>query len=210
MCLGVDRDRSGAIGPFPCGLEVVGCVLSILVHLVGRGLRSVSFPCTLGALECFRPIRVRPGRRLIRSGAFGPFLCALGVVGIIRVRSVHSLAHWGSSCSFWCVRSIPAKFRCRSVRSGAFAPFPRVVVVVGFSAVAFCPFPCAVGLVVLVRVRSVHFCAPWGSSGSFGSIPARHGCRRVRSDALAPVIRALGVVGFLWVRLVHSRAPLRW
>ena len=52
--------RSGAFGPFPCAMEIVGCV---------------------------RSISVRPK---VRSGAFGPFTRALGVVGFVRVRLVRS------------------------------------------------------------------------------------------------------------------------
>ena len=43
---------------------------------------------------------------------------------------------------------------------------------------------------------------------SVRSIPALPGGRQVRSGALGPFPRALGVVGFLRVRLVHSRASL--
>ena len=164
---------------------------------------------------------MRTGGSRVRSGAFGPFPCVLGVVGFVRVLSVDSRAPWvlsgfvrvrsfhsrapgvrsgspgvhsgtfgPSSVSFGYVRSIPSLPECGPVPSGALSPFL-----------------CAHRVVVLVGAGSVHSRAPWGSYGCVRSIPARHGGRRFRSG---PFPRALFVVVFLWVLLVHSRAPLGW
>ena len=68
---------------------------------------------------------------------------------------------------------------------------------------AFDPFPCALLVVGLVRVRSARSHTPLGSFRCVGSIPTRHYDRRVRSCAFKFV---LGVVGF--VRCVKS-IPVR-
>ena len=74
--------------------------------------------------------------------------------------------------------------------------------------VCFVVFPCAHGVVLLVRVRSVHSRAPWDSFGCVRCIPARHGDRRVRSRAFGPFPCSQGVVGLVQVRSVHSRTSL--
>ena len=204
------RVRSGAFGPFSCGL---GIVVFIRVH-------SVHYRAPKGSSDlfvCVRFIAVRRGGRGLCSCAFAPFSCTLGVV---RVRFVHSRAPWDS---FGCVRSIPVRpgdhtvhsrsplvssGSCRCVwsipmlprgprvRLGAFSRFPcalvfavwnRCVRSIHMSYVlrrvrssAFGPFPCALGIVVLVRERSVHSRAAWGSFGCIRPIPMRPGDRRVR------------------------------
>ena len=178
-----------AFAPFQCALGVVG-VLSAHSRAPWR---------LYGAL--------RPEGRRVRSCAFGPFTCTLGVVGFVRVRSVlshapsgptgrqvrscafgpfpffpgvrsvHSRAHWGSPGKLECVRSIPMLPGCRKLCSGR--------------------LPCALWVVVLVRVRSVNSRAPCGSSGSFvsvRSVPLRPVCRRVRLCAFGPFPSTLGMV----------------
>ena len=109
---------------------------------------------------------MRPGGRLVRSGVFGPLPNFLEVVGVVLVRSVYSRAPWGASGSFASVRSVRVRLRGRRVRSGVFAPFPYALAVVSVYSVhsratwgslgAFGPFPCDLGVVVFVRVHSVH------------------------------------------------------
>ena len=153
------------------------------------------------------------GGRRVRSRAFGPFPCAWGVNGFVRsiparpwcrwVGSVHCRAPCVSSGSLVCVQSIHVRHGCRRFRRFAFSPFPCAMWVVGF-----------------VGARSVHSRAPRESSGSFvcvRSIPVRPGSRRVCTvhsraqlvslDGFGPFPFALGVVGFVGVRSVHSRAP---
>ena len=154
------------------------------------------FLCALwssGSLECFRPIPVRPGGR--------------------KLRSVHSRTPWGS---LLCVRSArPGNHR---VRSCAFSPFPCAQETVGFvrarsvvrprcprvHSCALCPFP---GVVLFIRVLSVDSRAPCRSSGSFCSIPVRHGGHRLCSVQCFALMCALAVVGFVRVRSFHSRTP---
>ena len=62
-----------------------------------------------------------------------------------------------------------------------------------------------------VQVRSVHFRAPWASSGMCGCVRSIHvdpGGRRVHSGAFGPFLRALVFAGFNCVCSLHSRAPL--
>ena len=170
-----------------------------------RGIRFVGARLVLsnepwGSLGCVRSISVRPG--------------------VCRVRSVHSRAPCGSFGIVWFIDSRPG---VRRVLSGAFGPFPcalRVVWIVrvpllhfrapwGSSGSFGCVRPIPERLKCR-RVRLAHSRTPSGSSGSFGcvrSIPMRPGSRRVRSCAFGPFSCALGVVGFVRVRLVHSRSP---
>ena len=109
---------------------------------------------------------------------------------------MHYCASWGSSGSLGCVRSIPVRPGGRWVRSvhscaplgssGSFRCVPSIPVCPGgrlFPSFTFCPFPCALGVVRFIPVRSVHYAASWGSFGAFSC--------------------ALGVVGF---GQVHYRA----
>ena len=124
---------------------------------------------------------------MVRSCAFGPFTSALAVFGFIRVCSVHYHAHWDSSDSFGYVL---VRHRGRRVRSRALGPF-------SFALWVF-------------NVRSVHFRAPWWTSGSFRcvrSIPVRLGGGRVPSGAFGSLPYTLEFVGVVLVHSVHSRAP---
>ena len=91
-----------------------------------------------------------------------------------------------------CVRSIPVRPGGRWVISGAFGSFP-----------------CALGFVGFVGVRSVHTREPWGwrvRSCAFGSYPCAIGWR-VRSCAFGPLPCDLVVFVFVWERSVDSLAP---
>ena len=162
---------------------------------------------------CVRSIPVRPGGRRVRSGAISPFPCAMGVVGFHQVRSVHSRTSWRWSWSFGSVPSISVLHWVRRVRSGAFAPFRAPWGSLGcIGSIPLCP--------TYRRVRSVHSRAPSGSSDSFVCIlfiPVRPADRRALSRVLSAHYRApwcafgqfrcaVGVVGFVRVRSVHSRA----
>ena len=78
-----------------------------------------------------------------------------------------------------------------------------IPVPLGFVFGAFRPFLSAVGV---VRVRSVHSRVPWGSWGSFGSIPLHSVSNRVCIYAQFP--RNLRAVRFVRVHSVHFRAPV--
>ena len=140
---------------------------------------------------CVRSIPVRPGGRRVRLCTFGPFPFALVFV---RVRSVQ----FHASCVIvGCVRSIPVRTGGDRNRSGAFGPFPY-----------------ALWVIECVWSNNVF---PWGrwlrsfafgpfTLGVVGSVHSRAG-RFVRICAIGPFLCALGVVGFVCVRSVHSRAP---
>ena len=71
-------------------------------------------------------------------------------------------------------------------------------------------FPCAVGDVSFVRVRSAHFPTPWKSSvsfGSVGSIPVLPRGRRVHSGTFGPFPEAVKVVAFIRVRWLNFFTP---
>ena len=78
---------------------------------------------------------------------------------------------------------ILARPRCRRVHYGSFCSLWGTIGDVRFS-------------------RWVHYGSHWWSTGSFGWV-ACPGCRRVYSGSL---LRILTVVGFIWVRRVHSGA----
>ena len=184
------RVRSGAFGSFPCALAVMGFVR----------VRSVHSWWWSGSLGCVLPIPVRHG---VRSCAFCPFP---RTIGFVRVRSVHYSAPWASSDSFYCVQM---RHGYRWFRSGTFRPFPFRP---GCGRVRLCalsPFPYALkvpGVVRLrevqfVRARLVHSSAPWCSLWSICSIPIRPGGRRV-SHSRAPwwLLGSLGCVRPIPVR----------
>ena len=194
------RLHSVAFGQFPCALLVVGCVGSIPVRPGGRSVAFGLFPCALRVLLCDRSVLVRPGGCRVDWCAFGPFPGDMGVVWFVRVPSVYSRASGVSSGSFVCFRFIPVRPGCHRVRSGAFGPFPCAWV--SFRYVRSIPVR-----LVFVLVCSL---APWVSWGSFGCvwfIRMRPLVGRVSSCAFGPFPCALGVVGFVQVRSVHSRTP---
>ena len=156
---------------------------------------------------------------------------------LVCVRSVHSRSPWGSSGSFVFVRYIPVRPGGRRVHSGAFGPFLCALGVAGCVRLgghrvhsgAYVRIPCALRVVGLGRVLSAHHRGTWGAFGCFRPIPLRTGCDRVRSihspsSASFCCVRsiparpagfsfgafpfALGVVVFVRVRSVDSRAPL--
>ena len=120
--------------------------------------------------------------RLIHFGS------ALNVVGFLRVRLVHSSLTWGSLGSFGFILSRPGDCwvhsgaPCETLCSFAFAWFIRAD---AGCRLAHSVEPC--DLFGFVRTR------PWGLSVHFRSFGA--------------IGRALGVVGFIRVGLVHSGAP---
>ena len=203
------RVCSGAFGPFPSALVVVGFVQVRSVHSRAPCGSAVSYGCV-------RSIPVQSGSGRIRSGVFGPFPSALGVVVLVRVRSVvrqvssgsivcfpfscahgvvvlvrvrsaHSLASWGS---FRYVRSIPVRHGDRRVHTGVLGPFlcclgvrsvhSRAPCGSSNRSVVFGPLPCALGVVRFVRVRSIHSRTPWRLPGSFGSVRSIDVLPRVR------------------------------
>ena len=178
------RSSSGAFGPHTYAAKGVGFVRVLLVN--SREPKWLS-----GSFRCLRFIPVRHGGRRVRSCAFGPFPFALVFV---RVRSVQ----FHASCVIvGCVRSIPVRSGGDRNRSGAFGPFPY-----------------ALWVIECVRSNNVF---PWGrwlcsfafgpfTLGVVGSVHSRAG-RFVRICAIGPFPCALGVVGFVCVRSVHSRAP---
>ena len=207
--LGVERcacalGSSGSLLSFPCALGDVGFV----------GERSFGpFLCAMVVVGFFRvrsSIPVRPRDLRFRSCAFGPLPFALGFV---QVRSVYSPPLF---VMLVCVRSIPERHGGDRDRSGAFGQFPggnRVRSVDsrplwGLSAsfdsvrsIPLCPW--------CHRVRSANSSALWGSSGSLvcvRSIPVRPVGRRVRSCTFGPFPCAMGVIGYVHVRSIHSRA----
>ena len=68
------------------------CVQFIVLRPGDRSGAVGPFPCTLGIIGCDRSIPVRHECRPVHSGAFDPFPYALEVVGFNRVHSVHSRA----------------------------------------------------------------------------------------------------------------------
>ena len=172
-----------------------------------------------GSFWCNRSIPMRPGGHPVRSCALGPFP---GTVVVVPVRSVHSHAPWGSSCSLVCLLSIHAFPWGRRIYSGPFGLFPCTLVHSrapcessgSFGCVWYIPlrpgspFPCALGVVALVRIHSR---ALLWSSSSFvcgRSIRVRHLCRRVRSGTFSGSIPVHSVgrqVGS--GAIVHSSAP---
>ena len=172
------------------------------------------FPCAL---------RVPGGLRL-RSVTFVTFPCALGVVWcsasiplcpvarrvslcpvhsvrvvvFVRMRSVHSRAPSGSSGSIVCVRSIPVRPVSLRFRSCVFGPFLFAVgfVQVLLSSGTFGYIPVRTGC---RRVRSVYSRASWGPSGSVQSIPVHPGGCLLCLGAFGTFPCAQGVVLFVCV-----------
>ena len=134
-----------------------------------------------------------PGNLRVRSGAFSRFTSAafgqsvrtLGVVGFFRVLSVNSQAPWLSSGSFGCFRPIHVCPVCLNVRS--------------FHSRGSCvcrvdsPLPCALEIVVFIRVRSVASHAPCVSSGSLSA----HSCAPLESSASFGCVRSGTIGAFL-------------
>ena len=117
------------------------------------------------------------------SGSFGfvGLVCApwdssdaSGIVGFVRVRP-------------WVVDFILAHPDGHRAHSGSLGSFRRTLVVI-----------------VFIQVRSVHFSAPWRTSGSFAIVLAHTGARRVHLHCLGAFGPTLGVVGFIRVRWVYS------
>ena len=154
------------------------------------------------------------------------------------MRSVHSHAPLGSQFSLESVRFIPVRPRCRRDGLGVFGTFPSALgdlvcacsipLHPGTSRIDSCgfgPFRCPLVPIGTVRVKSVHFREPWGSSGSLWcvwSLPVRPVGRRVRSCAFGPFPRTMGVVGFaispfacalgvvVFIRLNSARSRASW
>ena len=92
---------------------------------------------------------------------------------------------------------------CRRVRWSAFGAFPCALVVIGFVRVRSAHSSTPKVSFGCVRVRSVYFRVPWGSSGLFGcvrSLPVRPGYR---------IPAHPGFVGLDRMHAVHSRTPWR-
>ena len=111
------RNHSGAFGPFPCSLGVVGFVRVCSVHSP-RTLEVVGFVRVRSLVSSVsfwsvRSISVLPGGRQVRSGVFRQFPCAPGGVG---VPSVHSRALWGLSGWLGCFRPIHVRPGVKRVR----------------------------------------------------------------------------------------------
>ena len=176
------RVRSGAFGPSPYALGILHFVRVRSVHCRAPLLWLVTF----GSV---RSIPELPGGRQVRSGAFGPFPSPLAC------RRVSSGAFGAFPCSLGVVvlvRSNPVRPRGNSGASVSVGSIRSILMLP--SGVRF------------VRVRSVHFRAPWGSSETFGcvpSIPVHRGGFLVRSGAFGQFLRALRS----FVCSVHSRAP---
>ena len=136
------RVHTGALGPFPCALGVVGFV----------PVRSVHSRAPCGSSGSFGYVRSIPVRPRVRPGAFRAFPHVLVVAGVVWVRLVHSSAPWGS---FGCVRSIPVSPGDRSVRSVRFR--------VPWGSFGFVwSIHLRLGLLGFVLEHSVHSRAPWG------------------------------------------------
>ena len=88
--------------------------------------------------------------------------------------------------SFGGIRFIPVRPGARRVHSSAFDPFP-----------------CALVVVVFVKVSSAESRPPLGSFQCVWSIPTRHDERRVRFGAFGPLQFVLRVVGFVRLPKVH-------
>ena len=152
------RVFSSALGPFPCAVSGFGtfpCSRGWSVPFVCyRLIPWVSFACVLLCT-------VRHGRR--RVG----YRC-IPVVGFFRVRSALSRAPWGSSYSFGCARSIPVLVRVRTLHS--FGCIWSVPVRFWGGSGAFGLIPCSLGILGVVRARSVHSRTPLRLSRAFGSV----------------------------------------
>ena len=151
----------------------------------GRRVNSSAFLGSLGSFRFFSFFRAGPVGRRVHFRSFREFERAPAAVGFIRIGFVHSESRRPS---------------------GSFRRSP----VVGF-----------------IRDCLVHLDAPRLSSGSFGYvwfIRAPPAGRRDHSVSLGSFVRALGVVqfirvglvysggviGLIWVRLVHLRASIMW
>ena len=156
------------------GRQVRSCAFSPFPYVAG----AVHFRASWGSFTSVRSIHPRPDGHRVRSGAFGTFLSALGVVGFARVRTVHYRAPSWWLGSFGCALHIPVRLLVRLVRSahfreplGSYISFGcvrSISVPSGGRLVrsgAFSPIQCALRLIGIARLRSMHFRAPWGSSG---------------------------------------------
>ena len=134
-----------------------------------------------------------------------------GVVGLTRVRSGGRLVHTGSLCTLERAQVVVGFIRCRCVHSSAPWLSLRSLLhalesfgttgVVGFTCTrsrvllasfGFVGFTNAVGVGGAIRVRWGHSRAPFGWLGSSRVVGFTH--------------HALGVIGFVRGRSVHSRA----
>ena len=203
-------------------------------------MRSVHFRAPSGSsakFVCFRSIPICPGIvRFVRVRSVHSY-APWGVLVFVRVLSVDSRAPCRSSCLFWYFHPIPVRpgahgvgwvqFHSPWVSSGSLVCVQSIRLLPGDRRVRSVRLPCALGVVGLVRFRSVNSRAPWGSSVWFvcvRSVSVHPGGRRVRWCAFGPFPNALGVVVFCSVafglfpcalRVVmfflvlsaHSRAP---
>ena len=183
------------------------------VHFRAHGDRSGTFgpfPFAMGILRCVRSMPARPGGDWVRYGVFGPFPCALADVGCPPSTSVRSGDYGvlsGSFCPFPCtIGSIPVR---SWILSGTFGPFLRALWIIG----SVRSIPVRPGG---DRVRSscyAHSRAPWWTNGAFLGIDrivrvlSDHSCAKKCGFGEFPGV--LGVVGFVRVRSVDSRAPVR-
>ena len=118
----------------------------------------------------------------------------MGIAGFMRMHSDVSRG-WCDSFRFvgftWARPGARRVIRVYSAYCGASLPW---------SADSLGLFGRALGGVGFIRVRWVHFGAPWAHSGSFmfvAFIRERLGCRQVHSGTLGSLRLALWVVGFI-------------
>ena len=164
---------------------------------------------------------VVPRGRWIRSSS----ICDLCVAGFARVRLVRPGSPWGSMCSFGFVWFVPVRPWGLSVRSGSSGSSQCVLGVAGFfrfrlvrrgapwrslGSFGFVWFvTMALGVTRFDRLRMVRPSAPLRSLSSIRCVwfvLVRPGGLWVRSDSSCSSGCALGVLEFVWVRLVHPGA----